>query len=92
MQEAHSNISISFDLWTLPNYLAILSIIDHFINKDNKQYIAILGLCKLIGEHLGKNMADILLQIFKDYKINRQIRYFMANNASSNDTYINTIL
>src|SRR5437667_10090643 len=90
MQEAHSNISISFDLWTSSNYLAILSIISHFINKDSKQCIAILRLCELIGEYLGKNIADVLLQIFKDYNINGQIGYFMADNASSNNTCINT--
>ena len=36
MQEAHSNTSISFDLWTSPNYLAILGVIGHFIDKDGK--------------------------------------------------------
>src|SRR5438876_846318 len=92
MQEVYSNISISFNFWTLPNYLVILGIIGYFINKDGKQCMTILGLCELIGEHLGENIVDILLQIFKNYKINRWIRYFMTNNASSNDTCINTIL
>ena len=37
-------------------------------------------------------MADILLQIFKDYKISGWIGYFMVDNTSSNDTCINAIL
>src|SRR5437762_3237490 len=92
MREAYSNISISFDFWTSLNYLAILSIIGHFIDKDSKRRMAVLGLCELTGEYSGKNMADVLLQIFKDYKINGWIGYFMADNASSNDTCINAIL
>ena len=92
MREAYSNISISFDLWTLPNYLAILSVISHFIDKDGKRCMAVLGLRELTGEHSGENIADVLLQIFKDYKINGWIGYFMADNASSNDTCINAIL
>jgi len=37
MEEAHSNISISFDLWTSPNYRAILSCVAHFIDKKGKR-------------------------------------------------------
>ena len=37
-------------------------------------------------------MAAVLLNIFKDYKIHSNIRYFMANNAESNNTCINAIL
>jgi len=92
MREAHSNISVSFDLWTSPNYLAILGIVAHFISKDGKRRTAVLGLRELMGEHSGENMAEVLLQIFKDYKISGRIGYFMADNASSNDTCIDAVL
>jgi len=92
MQEAHSSISISFDLWTLPNYLAILGVVAHFIDKNGKRRTAVLGLRELEGEHSGENMADVLLQIFKDYNISGRIGYFMADNASSNDTCIDAVL
>jgi len=69
MEEAHSNILISFDLWTSPNYRAILGCVAHFIDKKGKRRTAVLALRELIGEHSGENMADILLHIFNDYKI-----------------------
>jgi len=37
-------------------------------------------------------MAGVLIDLFQDYKISGNIGYFMANNAESNNTYINTIL
>ena len=92
MEEAHSNISISFDLWTSPNYQAILGCVAHFINKKGKRRTAVLALRELVGEHSGENMADVLLHIFNDYKISGQIGYFMADNASSNDTCIDLVL
>ena len=92
MREAHSNISISFDLWTSLNYLAILSVVAHFIDKEGKRRSAVLGLREVIGEHSGENMAEVLLQIFKDYRISGRIGYFMADNATSNDNCIDTLL
>ena len=92
MEEAHSNISISFDLWTSPNYRAILGCVAHFIDKKGKRRTAVLALRELVGEHSGENMADVLLHIFNDYKISGQIGYFMADNASSNDTCIDLVL
>jgi len=92
MEEAHSNISISFDLWTSPNYRAILGCVAHFIDKNGKRRTAVLALRELVGEHSGENMADVLLHIFNDYKISDRIGYFMADNASSNDTCIDLVL
>jgi hypothetical protein len=92
MREAHSSISISFDLWTSPNYLAILGVVAHFIDRNGERRTAVLGLRELEGEHSGENMAEVLLQTFKDYKISGRIGYFMADNATSNDTCIEAVL
>jgi hypothetical protein len=54
--------------------------------------IEFLGLCEVIGEHLGENIVEVLLQIFKDYRISGWIGYFMADNTTSNDTCIGTVL
>ena len=51
-----------------------------------------LGLYKVINKYNSKNMAAVLLNIFKDYKICSNIKYFMANNAELNNTCINIIL
>lgn len=52
----------------------------------------VLGLREVIGEHSGENMAGVLLDLFRDYKISGSIGYFMADNAESNDTCIEAIL
>jgi hypothetical protein len=92
MQTAHSNISISFDIWTSPNYQAILGCVAHFINRSGKRRTVVLALRELVGEHSGENMADVLLHIFDDYGISDRIGYFMADNASSNDACIDLVL
>ena len=51
-----------------------------------------MGLHKVIGEHSGKNIVAVLLNIFKDYKIRGNIGYFIADNIELNDTCINAIL
>lgn len=51
-----------------------------------------LGLREVVGEHSGENIAAVLLDIFKDYRIRSNIGYFMADNAELNDTCIDVIL
>ena len=92
MQEACSKIFILFNLWISPNCLAILGVIAHFIDKTGKRRTAVLALREIEGEHLGENMADVLLHIFNDYKITGRIGFFMADNVSSNDVCIYTVL
>jgi len=52
----------------------------------------VLGLYKVVSKHSSKNIAAVLLKIFKDYRISNNIGYFIANNAKSNNTYIKAIL
>ncbi|OBS16824.1 hypothetical protein FPOA_12593 [Fusarium poae] len=76
MQTAHSNISISFDIWTSPNYQAILGCVAHFINRSGKRRTVVLALRELVGEH---SVAGSVIS-------------FMADNASSNDACIDLVL
>jgi len=54
--------------------------------------LTVLGLYKVISKHSSKNIAAILLKIFKDYGISGNIGYFIANNTKSNNTCIKVIL
>jgi hypothetical protein len=51
-----------------------------------------LVLREVEGEYSGENIAEVLLYIIRDYKISRRIAYFIANNASFNDTCVNAVL
>ena len=47
---------------------------------------------RLHGKHTGKNMAALLLEVFREYKIGGRIGFFILDNASSNDTYVDLVL
>ena len=68
----------------LPNALGVLGVVAYFINQAGKRRHVVLGLREVIGEHSGENMAAVLLDIFKDYKIRGNIGYFIADNAELN--------
>ena len=51
-----------------------------------------MGLREVVNKYSGENMAAVLIEIFKDYRISSNIKYFMADNAESNNTYIKVIL
>ncbi|OCK92117.1 uncharacterized protein K441DRAFT_571233, partial [Cenococcum geophilum 1.58] len=44
------------------------------------------------GEHSGANIAQIVLNIVNKYRISSYLRYFVLNNALSNNIAINLIL
>ena len=64
----------------------------HFVNKDGKHHHIIFRFCEIIGKYTNKNMAGVLIDLFRDYKIAGNIGYFMANNVELDNIYINTIL
>lgn len=80
---------LSFDLWTSPNYLAVLGVVAHFIDNSRS---AVIALREVEGEHSGENIAHVPLWVIKYYKSAGQIGYVMADNASTNDTCINSVL
>jgi hypothetical protein len=92
LSEAHSRILISFDAWTSLSCVAILGAIAHFIDRIGKRRSVVLALRRLQGAHSGENMAEVLLQIFREYGISRRIGFFIGDNAESNDTCIDTVL
>ena len=75
----------------LLNAHIVLSIVAHFINKDGRRCYRVLGLREVHGEHTSKNMAAVLITLFKDYRIAGNLGYFIANNADINNTYINAV-
>jgi hypothetical protein len=47
---------------------------------------------QLKGEHSGANIAQMVLNIIGEYRISSCLRYFVLNNASSNNIAVNLIL
>jgi hypothetical protein len=92
LREARSNIHLSFDLWTSPNYYAIIAIVAHYIDKHGQRQTKLLAIQRLEGEHSGANQAQVVLDVIGEYRIRGRIGYFMLDNASSNDTAVDLIL
>src|SRR5271155_3436950 len=61
LSQAKSQIHLSFDLWTSPfRNFAVLSIVAHFLNKNNKNTGLLLGLRRNRGSHSGDNMGKLV--------------------------------
>jgi len=84
-------ILIYFNLWTSLNAHKIINIVGYFISKKSKCYYVVLRLYKIVSKYISKNIAGVLIDLFRDYGIISNIGYFMADNAESNNTCINAI-
>ena len=62
------------------------------ISEKGKHRYVVLRLRKIVSKHISKNIAGVLINLFRDYRIIGNIRYFIADNAELNDTCINAIL
>ena len=71
---------------------AIIGVIGHFISKEGKRYYIVLKLYKIVSKYINKNIVGVLIDLFYDYGITGNIKYFIANNTELNNTYINMIL
>jgi len=66
--------------------------VGYFVNKDGRRRHVILRLREIIGKHTSENIVGVLIDLFRDYRIVGNIRYFIANNAELNNMCINVIL
>lgn len=92
MRTSISNIHVSFHMWTSPNCLAMLSVFAHYLNKDGVRRNRLIGFKRVLGAHTGENQAAIIVEVLHEYEIASKIRYFMCDNASSNDTCVDKVL
>ena len=79
-------------MWTSLNAHAIISVVGHFVSEEGKRRHVVLGLREIISEHTSENIAGVLIDLFRDYRITGNIGYFIANNTELNDTCIDVIL
>lgn len=89
---AKSNIYLSFDLWTLLNLIAFVAVVAHYINDDAHFRTILIGLQQVIGSHAEEIIAEQVVQVIQEYGIEKRLKYFVLDNATSNDTCIEAIL
>jgi hypothetical protein len=83
-----SKIHISFDLWTSPNSYTLMVVVAYYVNKSFQNVTRLIILRNLRGNHSGKNIITLFIEIIKDFEIKDLFGYFIINNAESNDIYI----
>jgi len=89
LHASKSRIHLSFDLWTSPNHFAIVSVVAHYMGPKFRVETTLLGLRRLRGNHLGKNIAEAVIDVVRTYGLTSdQIAWFGVDNATSNDTCV----
>ncbi len=88
---ARSRIHISFDLWTSPNALGLVATVAHYLDKHLKARSCLIGLRRVRGAHSGENIAEAMIPVLVDMGVVPKLGYFMADNASNNDTTVRAI-
>ncbi|TIA05215.1 hypothetical protein D6C81_10531 [Aureobasidium pullulans] len=86
-----SAIHFSFDLWTSRNLKALCGINVHFADEYGNLKTFLLALPQQEGKHTGTNIADTIAEIISRFSLDEKIGFFVANNASNNDTCISAL-
>ena len=69
-----------------------MAIITHYIDFNDARKTNLIALRNLDGEYIRENIAALLLNVFREYKIGNRIDFFILNNASANDICVDLIL
>jgi hypothetical protein len=92
LENATSKATLSFDGWTANNkVLDLLGIVTHYLDKDYKNRVVVLGLRDTLRSHSGVNIADHLLSVLNDFSLSDKIAYFIADNAINNDKALSVL-
>jgi hypothetical protein len=91
VQNAISLIHVSCDLWTSTNHLPIIVVIFHYVSKSGAVHVTVAAMREVSGSHNGRNLADVVMAVVKEWKIQNKLGYFMMDNAENNDTMMKEI-
>ena len=69
-------IYISFDLWTLPSYIAFIAIFGHYVDNNGRPWIRLLTVTRVLGNHGGKNLALTIAACLKRFGLAGKIGFF----------------
>ena len=91
LSTARSKIHLSFDLWTSPNYKAMIAITGHWTSSSYTSETALLGIREVEGAHEGENISRVIYDVAKDLGIEDKLGYFVGDNASNNNTTVRSL-
>ena len=91
LRGAMGQIHMSFDLWTSRNMIALIGIVVHFLDADNRLRTFLLALPQQLGSHRGVNLAETVKDVLVEYGLEDKLGYFVADNAENNDTCLSEL-
>lgn len=97
LKHVDSKISFTFDSWTSEPGVPFLSITAHYIDspagKPQEWELKTdqLSFTIINGNHSGNNIGRILIETIDNYDIRTKVGWFTADNATNNDTAIQTV-
>jgi hypothetical protein len=88
LKNAASCIHLSFDLWTSLQRKAINGVVASFVDDSRKCQTAMLAFKEMTDCDDGKAIAANILAVINDYDLRNKVRFFVLDNASSNNTAV----
>jgi hypothetical protein len=86
LAHALSRIHLTWDLWTSPNFKAMIAITAHWTDENWKTQSTLMAIRELEGDHDGENISQIVFSVLKEFDVVNKFGYFTGDNASNNDT------
>jgi hypothetical protein len=69
-----------------------MAVITYYVNKSFQNVTRFITLRNLRGNHSGENIATLFIKIIRNFEIEDLLKYFITDNAESNNTYIEFLL
>jgi hypothetical protein len=91
LQSGISKITLSMDIWSVPNDLEMLGIVAHWIGEHRCARRSLIGLRELPQGHTGSEWAPVVAEVIEQYCIGDKLGYFQMDNASNNDTALRAL-
>ncbi|KAL6406105.1 putative AC9 transposase [Ilyonectria robusta] len=76
---------------TSPHRHALLAVCAQWVDQDYQLQKALLGLPECRDNHSGERQADLIMSILETFGIISKPGYHTGDNATSNDTYLESI-
>ncbi|EAQ84723.1 hypothetical protein CHGG_08737 [Chaetomium globosum CBS 148.51] len=92
LQESPGLVHLVFDGWTSRNRLSLYGVSAVFRDpKKGTPHKIVLGLPEMSDRHTGENIAEAILDVIRNYGIEKKIGYFTVDNATNNDAALKII-
>ena len=91
LKRSPGQIHIAFDGARTRNRKAVQGIVAFFRNENNQPLSVVLGVPELDCRHTGVNIASYVKEIIESFEIQNKIGYFVLDNASNNNTAMESL-